>query len=148
MSFLNSAFLFLAQVGTMGKAAAGKAGAATGKAVASQTARNAAGHQAAQHQGSNPIYSLVLIVVMILVFWLLLIRPQQKQRKKQEAFIDALKVGDQVYTTSGIIGRITGIDTNLVTLEIANNTRIKVIKSQVGGYFKPGEKPQLDSDKR
>jgi len=142
MNFLNNMFLFMAQVPTMGKATAG--GSAAAKAAPSAAA---AGHHAAQQQG-NPIYSLVLIVVMILVFWLLLIRPQQKQRKKQEAFLEALKVGDQVYTTSGIIGRITAIDQAVVTLEIARDTRIKVIKSQVGGYFKPGEQPQLDSEKR
>ena len=141
MNFLNHAFLFLAQVGTMGKAAAGKA---TGK-IAPQAAT---GNHAAQNQGGNPIYSLVLIVVMILVFWLLLIRPQQKQRKKQEAFLNAIKVGDQVYTNAGIIGRITAMDEGLVTLEIAKDTRIKMIKSQIGGYYKPGEKPRMDSDKR
>ena len=137
MGILNHTFLLLAQVGTMGKAAA-------------PAAAHPAAHTAATHQNpnGNPIYSLVLIVVMILVFWLLLIRPQQKQRKKQEAFLDALKVGDQVYTTSGIIGRITAINEGVVTLEIARDIRIKVIKSQVGGYFKPGEKPQLEADKR
>ena len=132
----------MAQVNVPGNGApavqtAGKAAATAAKA----------GHRAAGQQG-NPLYSLVLIVVMILVFWLLLIRPQQKQRKKQEAFLNALKIGDQVYTSSGIIGRITAMDEALVTLEIAKDTRIKIIKSQIGGYYKPGENPRMDADKR
>ena len=140
MNFLNNMFFMLGQANTMGAGASG-----SGKAVA--VAGKAAGHGAAQQQG-NPIYSLVLIVVMILVFWLLLIRPQQKQRKKQESFLGTLKPGEQVYTTSGIIGRIMSLDESIVTLEIAKDTRIKVLKSQVGGYFKAGETPQMNSDKR
>lgn len=143
MNFLNQMFFVLGQANAMGtgSSGAGKVAAVAGKAG------KAAAHGSAQHQG-NPMYSLVLIVVMILVFWLLLIRPQQKQRKKQESFLGTLKLGDQVYTNSGIIGRITAIDDAIVTMEIARDTRIKVIKSQVGGYFKPGETPKMNSDKR
>ncbi len=142
MNLFNQMFFLLAQVNVPGNGTA--AAKAAGKAVSTAAK---AGHHAAAQQG-NPIYSLVLIVVMILVFWLLLIRPQQKQRKKQEAFLNAIKVGDQVYTNAGIIGRITAMDEGLVTLEIAKDTRIKMIKSQIGGYYKPGEKPRMDSDKR
>ena len=142
MNLFNQMFFLLAQVNVPGNGAPAAKTAAKAVSTAAK-----AGHHAAGQQG-NPIYSLVLIVVMILVFWLLLIRPQQKQRKKQEAFLNAIKIGDQVYTGSGIIGRITAMDESLVTLEIAKDTRIKVIKSQIGGYYKPGEKPRMDSDKR
>lgn len=143
MNFLNNMFFTIGQVNSMSSGAG-----ATTKAVAGAAKTGkAAAHGAAQSQG-NPMYSLILIVVMILVFWLLLIRPQQKQRKKQESFIGAIKPGERVYTNAGIIGRIISIDDAVVTLEIAKDTRIKVIKSQIGGYFKAGETPQMNSDKR
>lgn len=76
---------------------------------------------------------------MILVFWLLIIRPQQKQRKKQEEFLNALKPGDRVMTSGGVIGRIVSISGNVVTLEIAKDTRIQVIKGHVAAHFTEGE---------
>jgi preprotein translocase subunit YajC len=73
---------------------------------------------------------------MILVFWLLIIRPQQKQRKKQEQFLGALKAGDKVVTASGFIGRIVSIEGDVVNLELTRDVRVKVVKSQVVSNYK------------
>ncbi len=83
--------------------------------------------------------TLIFFGVMILVFWLLIIRPQQKQRKKQEEFLSALKAGDRVLTSGGVIGRIVSIAGNVVTLEVAKDTRIQVVKGHVAGHYAEGE---------
>jgi len=80
--------------------------------------------------------TLIFFGVMILVFWLLIIRPQQKQKKKMEQFLSGLKSGDRVVTASGIIGRIVSIDGEVMTLELAKDVRIKVLKSAVASQFK------------
>lgn len=97
--------------------------------------------QAAPHPdaGSGMWTTLIFFGVMILVFWLLIIRPQQKQRKKQEEFLRALKSGDRVLTSGGVIGRIVSIAGNVVTLEVAKDTRIQVVKGHVAGHYVEGE---------
>jgi len=79
--------------------------------------------------------TLIFVGVMILVFWLLLIRPQQKQRKKAEEFITALKSGDKVVTAAGLIGRIVNISGDVATLELAQDVRVKIVKSQIVSQY-------------
>ena len=63
---------------------------------------------------------LVFIVVMFAVFYLLLIRPQAKRQKELKAMVEALSKGDEVVTTGGIVGRITDISDQYLTLQIAS----------------------------
>jgi preprotein translocase subunit YajC len=74
---------------------------------------------------------LAMIALMIVVFYFLLIRPQQKRMKDQQSMISKLSSGDEVVITGGILGRITEVGENFLTLEIADGVRIKVQKSQV-----------------
>ena len=63
-------------------------------------------------------------------------RPQMRKAKEQQSFLSALKRGDEVVTHSGILGRIEGLTDAVVTLEIADGVRIKVLKTQVAGSTK------------
>lgn len=76
---------------------------------------------------------LLFIGLMLVLFYFMLIRPQQKRAKQHRELMGSLKRGDTVITASGIFGRIVDIDGNVMTLEIAKNTHIKILKSQVGG---------------
>lgn len=71
------------------------------------------------------------MILVFVIFYFLMIRPQQKQRKQHQALLGGLKKGDDVVTTAGIHGKVTGIADNIVTLEIADNVRIKMEKQQV-----------------
>ena len=73
----------------------------------------------------------VPFVIIIGVFYFFLIRPQAKKQKETQAFLQGLKVGDQVITQSGILGRITAMTDTVTTLEVANNVQIKFLKTQV-----------------
>lgn len=75
--------------------------------------------------------ALALPVVMIVLMYLLLIRPQQKQMKQQQAFQDSLKVGDQVVTAGGIYGRVVSLAADTVTLEIATRAKVRFVRSQI-----------------
>jgi preprotein translocase subunit YajC len=61
---------------------------------------------------------------------------QQKQVKRHQEFIKNLKKGDRVVTTGGLHGSITGITDTVVTLDIADNVRVKVSRSAVAGLSK------------
>ena len=84
------------------------------------------------------------IVGMILIFWFLLFRPQMKRAKEHQQKVEALKKNDQVVTAGGIVGKITKVDDTYVEVEIAQGTRIKVVKSTIGDIIQPGGKPAND----
>jgi len=77
--------------------------------------------------------ALLPLMLMFLVFYFLLIRPQQKRTKQHRDFLDALQKGDEVITSGGLHGKVTGITDNVVTLEIADKVRIKVQRANIAG---------------
>lgn len=77
--------------------------------------------------------AFIPLILMFAIFYFLLIRPQQTKSKKHRAFLNDLKRDTMVTTTGGIHGKITGITDTIVTLEIAQNVRIKVSKTNVSG---------------
>ncbi len=81
--------------------------------------------------GTGTSSTFIMMAVMIAIFYFLLIRPQQKQKKLHAEFLKNLKRGDQVVTSGGVFGRITGITDIFVTLEVAENVNIKVMKGNV-----------------
>ena len=83
--------------------------------------------------GGGMMGALLPLLLMFLVFYVLLIRPQQKRTKQHREFLNALKKGDEVMTSGGIYGKVTGITENVVTLEVADKVRIKVQRSNIAG---------------
>jgi preprotein translocase subunit YajC len=77
-------------------------------------------------------------VLILFVFYFFQNRPQQKKLKLHQDFLTSLKRGDQVITTSGILGEITGISDKFITLQIDDNVRIKIIRSQIMSSAKEG----------
>ncbi len=75
--------------------------------------------------------SMILIVLMFGVLYFLMIRPQMKRAKEHKALIDALQKGDEVVALGGILGRISKISENYVSLEIANGVEIQVQRPAV-----------------
>ena len=71
------------------------------------------------------------LLLMFGVIYFLMIRPQQKQQKQHQAFIAALKKGDDVVTASGIFGRIDLVEDGKVKLEIAPGVKIRVLQAQI-----------------
>ena len=70
------------------------------------------------------------------VVYFLMIRPQQKKMKEQQDMLGGLKHGDDILTQSGILGKVTGITDKVVTVEVADNVRVKMMKSQVSQIIK------------
>ena len=79
------------------------------------------------------------LLLMFAVLYFLMIRPQQKRAKQHEQMLGALKKGDIVRTNGGIRGEVTALDERDVTIEIADRTRIKVLRSHVAGLDQPTE---------
>jgi preprotein translocase subunit YajC len=84
------------------------------------------------------IQQILILVVFVVVFYFLLIRPQQKRAKEHTAMLAKLASGDEIVTGGGILGRITDIGDNFVTVEIADNVRIKIQRGQITSLVPKG----------
>ena len=84
-----------------------------------------------QSADSAGMINLVFIGAMVLVFYFFMIRPQQKRQKEQKSFQEELDKGTQVVTASGIIGKITKVEEETVTLEVSAKTYITVTKTAI-----------------
>ncbi len=83
--------------------------------------------QANPAQFTQFLFPLLLIVVLYLFF----IRPQAKKQKAQKSFEDSLEKGKKVVTTSGIIGTITKLDEEIVTLQISQKGFMDVLRTAI-----------------
>jgi preprotein translocase subunit YajC len=86
---------------------------------------------AASGTTGSTILSFLPFVLIFVIFYFLLILPQQKRQKKLKAMLEALKKGDKVVTSSGIWGTITNLGKETVTVQIADNTKIKVQRDHI-----------------
>jgi len=103
-----------------------------------QAASPAAGGAAAQFLSLAPLF------LVFVVFYFLMIRPQQRRAKLLADAVAAVKKGDQVVTAGGLIGRVTRVDPDQVEVEIAPNTRVRVVKSTLASVGAPAAKPAND----
>ena len=71
------------------------------------------------------------MLAIVAVFYFVLIRPQQKRAKEHREMLDNLKKGDTVVTTGGLIGRISGMTDSIVTLEVAEKIRVRVVRGHI-----------------
>lgn len=78
---------------------------------------------------------LIMMVLMFVVFWFLLIRPQVKRQKAHQALLQALKKGDMVITRGGLIGKISGVSDSILTIELQEKVRVRVLRSHVDGKY-------------
>lgn len=78
------------------------------------------------------------LVLMFVIIYFLMIRPQQKQQKRHKSMISALKRGDRIITNAGIFGTITGLTESTMTLEVAKNVHIRVLRAQIAGLQPEG----------
>ncbi len=81
-------------------------------------------------QGS-PLASLLLPIGLVVLFYFFLIRPQSKRQKEHKRMVNELQKGEEVLTSGGILGKITNVNDDFVTLEIARDVLLKVQKSAV-----------------
>ena len=91
---------------------------------------------AAQPQGGFGM--LLFPIILIAIMYFLMIRPQMKRQKEHKAMLDKLNRGDEVITSGGVAGTIVDIGDNFVTVEIADNVRVRVQKGAVGNVLPKG----------
>jgi preprotein translocase subunit YajC len=91
--------------------------------------------------GMGGIFELLVPMLMVFaIFYFFMIRPQQQRMKQHRETIDAIRRGDTVVTAGGIVGKVTKVrDDGEIEVEIAENTRVRVIKGTVTEVRVKGE---------
>ena len=87
--------------------------------------------------GSDFMAFLPMVAIFV-VFYFLLIRPQQKKAKEARAMLEALQKGDEIVTAGGVLGKISKLGDQYLTVEIANGTEIMVQRGAVAQLLPKG----------
>ncbi|MFQ5781241.1 MAG: preprotein translocase subunit YajC [Nitrospiria bacterium] len=90
--------------------------------------------------GATPFLSFIPFILIFVLFYFLLVMPQQKRAKKRKEMIGALKKGDKVTTTGGIIGTVTNLSPKVLTLQVAEGVRVKVVRDNIEALADESEK--------
>jgi len=91
----------------------------------------------------DALNSLIVPTVLIIgIMYFLMIRPQQKRLKDHQAMIAAIRRGDTVVTSGGILGKVTKVDDQELQVEIADGVRIKVVRGTISEVRGKGEAAQ------
>ena len=90
--------------------------------------------------GSDFLVNLLPIILMFIIFYFLLFRPQQQKMKQHREMLSNVRRGDTVVTSGGIIGKITKvIDDRELEVEIASDTRVRVVRGMISEVRTKGE---------
>lgn len=84
------------------------------------------------------LLGLLPVIVIFVLFFFMLIRPQMKKHKEQQAMVNALQKGDEVVTVGGTLGKVVKVADNFISLEVAENTVVHVQKNFIHGLLPKG----------
>lgn len=96
-------------------------------------------------QQQSPMFMFGWIAIMIAIFYFLMIRPQQKRAKERAALLEAIKSGDRIAFSGGIIGVVTNVKDKTLTVKIADGVKIEVSRGAVSQVLEKGEAPETDN---
>lgn len=86
----------------------------------------------------DPLASLILPIGLVVLFYFFLIRPQSKRHKEHKQMVAGLQKGEEVVTTGGILGKITALNENFVTVEISKDVFISIQKGSIQSIMPKG----------
>mgnify|MGYP006101315701 FL=1 len=75
--------------------------------------------------------SFLPFIIIFVLFYFMLIRPQMKQAKEHKTLLAALKAGDEIISNSGMLGKITKINSQFATIEVAKDVEVKIQKQTI-----------------
>ncbi len=96
--------------------------------------------QAGAPGGADMLVQFLPFILIFVIMYFLIIRPQQKRAKETQDMLGAIRRGDTVVTTGGIIGKVTKVtDATEVEVEIAPNVRVRIVRSMIADVRAKGE---------
>lgn len=98
----------------------------------------------AAEQGGGSFLLFLPYLALIPIFYFLVLRPQQRRQRALQDALGGIKKGDSVVTAGGVLGKVTRVEDAVVEVEIAANTRIRVVKATIAEVTPLGAKPAND----
>ena len=99
--------------------------------------------------GGFDLVQLAPLALIFVVFYFLIIRPQQKKAKDHKAMVEALRRGDKVVTSGGLIGTVAKVlNEREVSLEIADGVRVRAVRSMIAEVMARTEPAEKEKDKK
>ena len=87
---------------------------------------------------------IFIIIIAFLLLYLIVVRPQKRRQTQQQQMISELRVGDEVLTAGGIYGTVSQLDEDLVTVEIAPETEVRVARRAIAGVTRDPDEEETD----
>ena len=94
--------------------------------------------EAGQPAAGGEMFQILFLVGLFVLFYFIAIRPQRKRQKEHGDMVSALSKGDEVVTSSGILGKVTSLDDNYMLLNVANNVDMKFQRVHVHAVLPKG----------
>jgi len=90
----------------------------------------------------SPAFMFGWIILMLGIFYFLMIRPQQKREKARRAMIEAVKSGDRIIFSGGMMGVVKNVKEKTVIVKIADNVKVEILRGAVSRVLEKGEEPE------
>jgi preprotein translocase subunit YajC len=99
----------------------------------------------AQEAGQQPsmTYNLILFGGMFVLFYFILWRPQSKRAKEHRALVSGISKGDEVMTSGGLLGKVTKVTDDYITMQVADGVELKMQKSAIAAALPKGTINQI-----
>jgi preprotein translocase subunit YajC len=94
--------------------------------------------QSAAAGDAGGLMSFIPLILMFVVLYFIMIRPQMKRQKEMKAMLEALAAGDEVITVGGILGKVTAVKDQYITVEIVTGTEVQMQKNAVTSVLPKG----------
>ena len=91
--------------------------------------------------GGSPLQFPIMMVILFAIMYFMMIRPQKRKEKERKEMINAVKSGERVLLTSGIIGEVINVKENTLVVRIAENTKIECVRAAISQILEKGETP-------
>ena len=98
-------------------------------------------------QSQSPAFMIGWLVLMVGIFYFMMIRPQQRREKERRALLAAVKSGDRVLFSGGMLGIVTNVKDKILVIKIADNVKVEVVRSAVTQVLGKDEEPAAEEKK-
>lgn len=96
--------------------------------------------------GDNMLVSLLPFVLIFVIMYFLILRPQQKRAKQHQEMVKAVRRGDNIVTTGGLIGKVTKVvDDEQIEMELADGVRVRQVRAMIAEVRAKGEPVKDDA---
>jgi preprotein translocase subunit YajC len=93
---------------------------------------------AAETSQGGDLFQIAFLIGLFVLFYFIAIRPQRKRQKEHTAMISAVSKGDEIVTSSGILGKITSLDDNYIVLNVADKVELKFQRVHIHAVLPKG----------